>query len=320
MDEPFLEKQSSAADGLARTALAASAIPAEPVKIRCRDGVSLGGHFWPAGGPPAGSVIINPATGVLARYYHFYARFLSQHGFDVLTYDYRGIGLSRPARLRGCGYRWRDWGERDFDAALLFLREKTPGAPLHVVGHSIGGFLPGFSENARLVTRVLTVGAQYAYWGDYAPARRLRLFLKWHCAMPALTAIYGYFPGKRLGWLEDLPKGVANEWSFRRAALERSFPACERNVIRARFAAVSAPVLAVAVWDDELGTVPAINRTLRYYRGAKATKVLLRPRDLGEESTGHFGLFHARHADGFWRETLRWLRDGENPWPARAFA
>ena len=101
------------------------------VEIRCSDGLVLGGHLWAAGGSETfGSVVINPATGVLARYYHYYARFLAAHGFDVLTYDYRGIGLSRPARLRGCGYRWREWGEQDFDAALRFMRQTGRPAAL----------------------------------------------------------------------------------------------------------------------------------------------------------------------------------------------
>ena len=291
--------------------------PAEgaPVEIRCSDGVVLGGHIWAASGPEAaGSVIINPATGVLARYYHYYARFLAAHGFDVLTYDYRGIGLSRPAQLRGCGYHWREWGEKDFDAALRFMDGRAD-QPLTVVGHSIGGFLPGLSRHAGRIDRMLTMGAQYAYWRDYAPAQRVRLLLKWHVAMPVLTVLFGYFPGKRLGWLEDLPAGVAHEWSFRRARMETSHPAAERDEVLARFSAVTAPILAVAMSDDELGTVPAIRRTLAYYRNADITEVHLQPTDLGFEAIGHFSLFHARHAEGFWRDSVQWLRHGIHPWP-----
>ena len=75
------------------------------------------------------------------------------HRFDVLTYDYRGIGASRPVRLAGCRYRWRDWGELDFEAVLGFLRQHPSAAPLLVVGHSVGGFLPGLAESGRLVDR-----------------------------------------------------------------------------------------------------------------------------------------------------------------------
>ena len=80
-------------------------------------------------------------------------------------------------------------------------------------------------------------------------------------------------------------------------------------------AAVTAPILAVAMSDDELGTPAAIRRTLNYYTGsAERTAVLLRPSDYGRDTVGHFGLFHDSHASGFWLETLLWLRDGRNPW------
>jgi predicted alpha/beta hydrolase len=146
------------------------------------------------------------------------------------------------------------------------------------------------------------------------------LFLKWHVVMPALTALCGYFPGRRLGWLEDLPAGVAYEWSFRRARMERNHPAKARKDVVRRFAAVTAPILAVAVSDDEFGTVEAVCRAMRYYRGARPVEVLLSPKDLGFDAIGHFGLFHDRHASGFWLDTLLWLRDGQNPWPDKPFA
>jgi predicted alpha/beta hydrolase len=286
------------------------------ISIPCRDGVVLGGHLWLADtARPEGSVIINPATGVLARYYHRYAQFLTRHGFDVLTFDYRGIGQSRPPQLRGSGYRWRDWGEQDFDAALRLMANHRRNGPLMVVGHSVGGFLPGLAENAPKIDRMLTVGAQYAWWGDYMPRRRAALFLKWHVVMPAMTAFCGYFPGRRLGWLEDLPKGVANEWSFRGPRFECSHPREERQGVLWRMAAVKAPILAVIVSDDELGTLPAIHRTLNYYTGAQRLSVLLRPNDFGRDAVGHFGLFHDRYTESFWTDTLSWLREGRNPWP-----
>ena len=291
--------------------------PETPVAIACRDGVVLRGHLWEAAAiAKAGRVVMNPATGVPARFYHRYARFLADHGFDVLTYDYRGIGLSRPERLRGCGYRWRDWGELDFDAAVRFMDGCGDG-PLLAVGHSIGGFLPGLAESGARLTRMLTVGAQFAWWGDYERSQRFRLFLKWHLAMPALTALCGYFPGRRLGWLEDLPAGVANEWSFRGPRFERSHPRDARSIVTARMAAFGASILAVTMSDDELGTVAAARRTLRCYGGADRTLVHLSPADCGRDAIGHFNLFHDMHASGFWLDTILWLRDGLNPWPNR---
>lgn len=292
---------------------------AHPIQVPCRDGYRLGGHLWiPASDAERGMVIVNPATGVAAKYYHRYARFLAQQGFSVVTYDYRGIGASRPPRLRSLRMEWRHWGEMDFDAVVHWARTRAPHGLLAVVGHSIGGFLPGFSANAHRIDRILTVGAQYAFWRNYAPTHRLGLLLRWHVVMPTLTLGLGYFPGKRLGWLEDLPAGVALEWSFRRQRMELNYPRDERTAILHRFAAVHAPILAVGLTDDEYGTRPAIQAGLDYYTGAPRQQVELRPTDLGFDAVGHFSMFHDRHADSFWPATLQWLRDGINPWPARA--
>jgi len=288
-----------------------------PVSITCEDGVALGGRIWPAAGERRGLVVINAATGVRASYYHRYARFLNDHGFEAITYDYRGVGASRPASLRGLRWRWSDWGRYDFEAVLRLAISRAGQAPLLVVGHSIGGFLPGLAPSAPAISRMLTVGAQHAWWRDYAPDRRLQLFLKWHVAMPALTALFGYFPGQLLGWLEDLPAGVANEWSFRRERMEKSHPKSARADILARFKAVKAPILALALSDDDLAPPAAVLRGLSYYSGARRSLVTLSPADLGQERLGHVGLFHSRCEEGAWRPSLEWLVSERQPWPTR---
>lgn len=289
----------------------------QPIHIPCRDGYRLGGHLWLPQENRHGTVIVNPATGVVARYYHRYARFLTGQGFAVVTYDYRGIGDSRPERLRELRMEWRHWGEQDFDAVVRWARSRDPQGKLSVVGHSIGGFLPGFAASAPQVDRILAIGGQYAFWRNYRSTKRLGLLWRWHVVMPALTMGLGYFPGKRLGWLEDLPAGVALEWSFRRRRMESSYPAHERAAILHRFAAVRAPILSIALADDEYGTRAAVRAGLDYYTGAERIQAEVLPADLGFDAVGHFSMFHDRHAERFWPDTVRWLRDGINPWPQR---
>lgn len=286
----------------------------ERLSILCADGVRLGADLWRPEGVAWGTIIVNPATGVLARYYHRFARFLTGAGYFVLTYDYRGIGNSRPARLARSGYRWRDWGTQDFDAVIRHVVAADLPRPLMVVGHSIGGALIGHAAAAPAIDRILTVGAQYAYWRDYAAPARLAMLWRWHVAMPALTAAFGYFPGRRLGWLEDLPAGVAYEWAFRAARLEARLPSEEGARLRAGFAAVRAPILAVSFNDDDYGTRPALTRTLAYYSGAERRLVMLEPADVGETRVGHFLPFHARLVENLWPGFLSWLRDGAVVW------
>jgi predicted alpha/beta hydrolase len=130
--------------------------------FHCSDGVTLAGHVWSQ--PSASAiVIVNPATGVLARYYHRHAKFLAEHGFEVITYDYRGIGESRPEDLRRCGFRWSEWGTKDFAAVLDVADGMAAGRPIMVVGHSIGGFLPGLAPGFDRCSALLSVAGQYAY-------------------------------------------------------------------------------------------------------------------------------------------------------------
>lgn len=293
--------------------------PSVPIEIAAADGYTLRGHCWQHTRPGAQRpvVVINPATSVCCRYYARFAGFLHQHGFDVLTYDYRGIGESRPESLRGFHAGWIDWGRLDFEAALQFVSRACPGQPIHVVAHSVGGFLVGLAASNHLVSRVFTVGAQYAHWQDYARDRRWRMWLKWHVTMPALTAVFGYFPGKRLGWLEDTPKGVVRDWTSRAPRFEDTW--CrgslvlspdERLALVHRFAAMRADMLALSLSDDEFGTVAAVRRLLAYFRGSRCTHLHLQPQAVGETDIGHFAFFHKRFQHNLWPVALEWLRHG----------
>lgn len=287
------------------------------VHIPAADGYALAATVYGTGDPaPPGIVaIINCATGVKASYYSRYARFLAAHGLTAIGYDYRGIGASRPGSMRRLNASKSDWGSKDFEGVLRWAAERYPGARIVVAAHSIGGVIPGFSASIARIDRMLTVAAQFAYWRDYAHPQRARMFLKWHMFMPALTFLLGYFPGRRLGWLEDLPAGVAYEWAFRGAALEGA-----RHRDRARggggaapplhFAELQCPMLAYSIADDPYGTPEAILRLLAYYSGSDRVHVAVRPQDLGLAQIGHFTFFHDRFKDTLWRESLAWLKDG----------
>lgn len=288
--------------------------------VQAEDGYALHGFAWRHPAPaatPRPVVIINPATSVRCRYYQRFAAFLHRHDFDVIAYDYRGIGESRPASLRGFHAGWIDWGRLDFEAVLRYAAQEFPGQPIQVVAHSVGGVLIGLAASNHLVSRVFTMGAQFAYWRDYARHRRFAMLIKWHVVMPALTALFGYFPGKRLGWLEDTPRGVVRDWTARHPQFEETYRrgSCaltetERRELAERFAAVPGPTLALSIADDEFGTVAAVRRLLRYFRNSATTHLHLVPESVGEKQIGHFAFFHSRFEHSLWQLPLEWLRSG----------
>jgi predicted alpha/beta hydrolase len=252
---------------------------------------------------------VRPATSVRCRHYSRFADYLFANGFDVITYDYRGIGESRPASLKDLNASWSDWGALDFEAMLKRAQREFPGQPIDVVGHSFGGCAAGLGASGHLIRRLVTVGAQFAYWRDYAPAHRWRMFGKWHVVMPLLTRIFGYFPGKRLGWLEDTPAGVVRDWSTPTPRYEKRPSGQDIHV--KNFAAVTARTLAISISDDPYGTVPAIERLLGYFSNSTNTHLRIAPEDIGEEEVGHFAFFRSPYQATLWPIALSWLQSGE---------
>lgn len=287
------------------------------------DGFTLHGQLWQATDTTLHTaLIINAATGVAARYYSRYAAYLAHHGFLVLTYDYRGIGASRPTSLRGLRATKHDWGALDCEAAIHMLHRQAPELPMMAVCHSIGGFALGLAPSATRIHRAFFVGCQYAYWQDYRPLMRLPMWLNWHVIMPALTKVFGYFPGKRLGWLEDLPSGVALEWatrfhpSFHRRyhRLNHAHPPADAAVLEERMSGLRAEILAIADARDPFATLSATRRLLDYYPRSERQFVQLRPPHLGLPKLGHFGFFHDRFRESLWPQSLHWLQTGEHSW------
>ena len=307
------------------------ALAPEAVAFIAADGYPIRGFVWRHGERHADNcgverkcdasarpvVIVNAATSVRCRYYFRFAAFLCKQGWDVMVYDYRGIGESRPATLRGFHASWLDWGQLDFEAVLQYVAREFPGQPVDVVAHSIGGVVVGLAPSNAIIRRVVTMGAQYAHWRDYAPGRKLAMLWRWHVLMPLLAMLAGYVPARRLGWMEDTPKGVALSWSRSEARFEDTYRRgalalgdTERAQLVAQFSAVRAQLLAISVTDDEFGTVPAVERLLRYFTGSALTHLRIAPTQIGQPAIGHFAFFHSRFEDSLWPIALAWLKSG----------
>ena len=254
-------------------------------------------------------VIINAATSVRCQYYSRFAEYLFSHGLDVMLFDYRGIGASRSGSLRGFAATWSDWGMLDAQALLKRAQREYPGQPIDVVGHSFGGCAAGLAASGQAIRHLVTVGAQFAHWRDYAPAQRWQMLAKWHGVMPLLTRICGYFPGKRLGWLEDTPADMVRDWGALSTRYEQ-LPSA-RNIAALPFSSVTAKTLAISFSDDPFGTVPAIERLLGYFSASSRTHLRIQPQDIDETAIGHFAFFHSRFQDSLWPIALQWLKRGE---------
>ena len=266
------------------------------ITLIAADGYRIGAAIFGSGGRP---VLIMPATGVPQSYYARFAAYLAERGCTVLTFDYRGIGRSLNGDLRKMTARMRDWAQLDAAAAFRYF-----SSDVQVVGHSFGGQAMGLLPEPERIAAGLLVGAQSGYWGNWPPLARLWLWPATHFGLDAVTRLFGYFPGSRLGFGEDLPPGVATEWV--------SWCRHPRYLVGAlgadhAYARVRSPVRAYAISDDPLGPLRAVEALAGLYPNARWETRRLTPAEVGVKALGHFGFFRERFRDSLWREAADWL-------------
>ena len=108
-----------------------------------------------------------------------------------------------------------------------------------MVGHSLGAQLPGLLRHRDRIAGLVSVAAGSGYWRDNAPQLKRIVLYFWHVLVPLGVAVAGYFPGKRIGKVGDLPRGVVLQW--RRWCLHpRYHVGAEGEAVRALFAAAQA--------------------------------------------------------------------------------
>jgi predicted alpha/beta hydrolase len=281
------------------------------VRLHAYDGFELAGSLYAPrlSEAPCRAVVLHGGAGIPATRYRRFARFLAEAGIPTLTYDYRGIGRSRPAALRGFQAALEDWAEYDCAGAISWLRERFPGAQIVGIAHSIGALLVGGAHNAAEQARLALIGGHTGYYGDYGERYRLPMTVLWHALMPAITLLVGYFPARRLGLGEDLPAKIALQWAGRRSPELRptgTGPGCERiQMLLERCAALQRPALVVSISDDAFATPMGTQRLMAYYpRLSPLQHLQFTPAEAGVRRIGHFGFFAARAGAALWPQLL----------------
>ena len=278
----------------------------EDLSITVPDAGTISATYWPAREPRA-LVLLHPATGVPQGYYQGFARYLTDAGLSVLTYDYRGIGRSRPPSLRGYDVRMSDWIDHDVPAVTAWARERFPQLPLLAVGHSVGGHAIALSPSSGGLRAAVMVashaGASHTIKGW---AERLRVRFIMRVLAPVLVALKGYMPNKRLGFGEDLPGAAMTQWR-RWTTLPRYFFDDPAMAADARMAQLRIPLLVISFDDDPWANTSAVQMLISPLKNAQMERWHLVPRDVGLASVGHMGFFKKRSEQQLWGRVANWL-------------
>jgi len=272
----------------------------QAINFEASDGYTLSGSIYSPDKEGSKILLINSAVGVPQRYYTEFAQYMVQKGYTVYTYDYRGIGASKPASLKGFKADMQDWATKDLTGILSFIQEKHPNIPLSVIGHSFGGNCLGLNEKSQKVfDKIVMVGSQYGYYGYFWASKKPLLFAFWNIFIPTLSTLYGYFPSQLFGMGEKLPKGAALEWArmCRHPKWLFSYLPDNKNF----YASIKQPLLAISIEDDWYAPQKAVEKLMEVgYSNAQKERVHLHPQDFGMKEIGHFGFFKKKNQEKLW--------------------
>lgn len=232
-------------------------------------------------------------------YYKPFATWLAAQGFTVATFDYRGTGLSRPQALRGFKADIFDWARLDCAAMI----DALPRRPLYWIGHSLGGQILPLVPNHALIKKAVTVATGSGYWRENSPRIRPMAWWLWFVVTPLALPLWGYFPGKTLRKVGDLPKGVMEQW--RRWCLDPEYAVgAEGASMRAQYASVRTPIVSLSFADDEMMSLRNTESIHGFYSCAPRTMKRIAPQDVGAKRIGHFGFFRPAYEGSLWRPHL----------------
>ncbi len=283
-------------------------VETENLFIAAADGFRLAATLFRAAHADAPLVIIAAATAVKRGYYEKFARFLAQHGLHALTFDYRGIGGSRPARLKGFRAEMHEWGELDLAGVIDWATEVLAPPQILYVGHSVAGQILPLAKNHRRVSAAYLVASQSGYWKLWNGKERMMVFALWYLSIPIATALFGYFPGWMLGNAEDIPAGIAREWA--RWGRRPEYLLSHARDTQSKFAAVQIPLKLVSFADDALiAPQRAVATIASWYGSTNKEHMHLHPIQIGVKAIGHFGFFRESFRDALWRDAVAWLQE-----------
>ena len=269
----------------------------EALSIICKDGYELAARFYPAQGNTKQEmpVLICPATGIIKQFYHYFADWLADQGFDVMVFDFRGIGESLHGPLKNSRASIVQWGQLDIPAAVDALLIKTNTQQVYLLGHSAGGQLIGIMPNHSKVAKVIAVSGSTGHVKGLSGRTKILAPIMFKGIFPLARLTLGYGPTNAIGMGENLPKDVAREWAQFCSKPGYVINAIGKTVKEDFHTSIKIPVTVLWSSDDEIATHSNVKDLLRLYPNAKTNMIELKPSAFGHKNIGHMLMFKKSH-------------------------
>ncbi len=130
--------------------------PAHDVQLHAADGLAIAGTYWPGSSSNAPGLLLVHGNDSSRAAMAGNAAWFAQQGYAVLTIDLRGHGESAAAE-----HSFGLLESRDAWAAYRWLQERQQGAPVGIVGVSLGGAAALIGDEGPIPAPAMVLQAVY---------------------------------------------------------------------------------------------------------------------------------------------------------------
>ena len=279
----------------------------QPFDLRAPDGRELAAH-WFAAPQRRGVIVMNGATGFPQTFYFKLAQYAAERGYDVLLYDYRGMGFSASGSpRRGKSAHERLGPARHARGAGRRRGTRAGSARGDTRATASAASFSGCCAITRWHARHVQIATSVGYWRwEHAPFKYLAWWF-WRVHGPLMLALKGYIPTGG-GWAGlPLPRGVYEEWRRWCLRPDHFGPDLATYLADNYFADIRAPLLTVGFTDDPIATRRTVDELNKFFPNVARESRWYSPADAGSKRIGHEGFFASRHRDTLWRPVIDWI-------------
>lgn len=276
------------------------------VPLVAADGARSEGRLFAATAASSVAVVL-PAMGVDASYYDPFAQALAARGVAALSAELRGNGSSSLRAGRGIDFGYRELVELDVATAVAAARERFPGLPVRLVGHSLGGHLSVLfaAMRPRAVDGIVLIAAGSPYFRAYRGRARAYVLLG-STALRGISAALGYLPGRTVGFGGREARRLIAEWAHLARSGRFVFSGAPAD-LPAALGAAHLPVLALSLAEDSYAPRGAVDHLAGMLSRAAITRRHTRRGELGD-GIDHFRW--VRRPDGVADIVVDWMTRG----------
>lgn len=253
-------------------------------------------------------IVINSAMGSNSIKYKEMSIFFSENGWNVISYNYRGIGNLIDRKILK-NLNLKQWGTEDMNTVISWGLDKFKPQNLVIMGHSIGAQLIQYLNIKVKPNRVVLFSGQKGYWKYWDKSLKIPIYMFWKIVLPINTLINKEFSLMKIANCSPLPMRVALDWRI--WALNKKFIDKDKTDISNKSESLSnVPLLSIHISDDRIyAPQKAVDALLEVYSHSKITKFTLHPFDLKSDSLKHSGIFEVDKTLNFWKNLLLWLEN-----------